>query len=262
MTGTLRSRPHDLLRAFVVLLSAGFMVWINVVLAARQVPVSTAERGGPIDPATYAFAIWGVIFTLVLGFGVYALLPTNPGRALVRRTGYPAAAAFLVTGLWPIAVANRQLDLAQVLIVLMWALLAVVYLRAASTPGMTSAERWLAGLTFGMFFGWVTAANAVSLQSRVHAWTDSPGAAAIAGIAGLLLAGGVAAWFVLRGNEGPRQLWLTYAGTMLWAAVAIVVRQAGSDWTGVVVAVIATIPVVAAVAANRNAVSSADPAIA
>ncbi|MGI9255110.1 MAG: hypothetical protein ACR2J8_15310, partial [Thermomicrobiales bacterium] len=167
------TEAKDLIRAVAVLLAAVFMVGSNAVFAARQVPISSEGPGGPIDPAAYAFAIWGVIFLLATGFGVYAVLPTNPSRALVRQTGWFAAMAFITAGLWPIAVAYRKLDLAEVVIVAMWGFLAAAYLYFIPIQGMTSAERWLGGLLFGMFFGWVTAANAVSLQSRTTDWGAS-----------------------------------------------------------------------------------------
>ncbi|MFM9107999.1 MAG: hypothetical protein ACKOWF_15025 [Chloroflexota bacterium] len=249
-----------MLRAAIVAVAAVFMVGANAAFATRQVPVSTGQASGPIMPATYAFAIWGVIFALVIGFGVYALLPGNPGRDLVRATGYPAALSFITAGVWPILVAFRQLDLAQVVIVLMWAALAATYLRVIPVEGMTGAERWLGGLTFGLFFGWVTAANAVSIQSRIAAWGAGSAAVDAVGVVAILAAGLIAGWFVRRGQAGPEQLWLSYAAAVGWAIVAIVARQAGSSALGVAAALIAAIPAVLAVVAGLRQHSPVMPA--
>jgi hypothetical protein len=255
-----RPEARDLLRSAVALLSALFMVGANAAVVRQQVSVSTEAANGSISPAVYAFGIWGVIFLLVVGYGVYTVLPGNPARDLGRRTSYPASAAFLCAGLWPIATGNRQSNVAQVLIVLMWIALAVTYLRIIRVRSMSSAERWLAGITFGLFFGWVTAANAVSLQSSVATWGATEQVVNIAGLGALIVAGALAAWFIRQGLRGPVQLWAAYAAAITWALVAIIIRQAGAAPEGVIAAVIAAIPAAIVVVSGMKGAGQAMPA--
>lgn len=254
------STAQDRVRAVVTLLGAIFMVWANVAVVQRQLDVSTSVAVGNIVPAPWAFAIWGVIFLLSMGFGVYAVLPSNPGRELVHAVGYPAAAAFVTAGLWPVATAYAQFDLAQVLIVAMWLLLAVVYRRIIMVQVMTDAERWLSGLTFGLFFGWVTAANAVSIQARIIGWGASERTVAISGIVALIVAGLIAGWFIRQGQPGPRQMWIAYAFAVAWALVAIVIRQIGAAPSGVAAAAVAAIPAAAAVVSGLRPGAATQPA--
>ena len=53
-----------------------------------------------VEPALYAFTIWGLIFALSLAYAAYQALPSNRHNPLLRRVGPFTAAAFFCTGLW------------------------------------------------------------------------------------------------------------------------------------------------------------------
>jgi hypothetical protein len=239
----------DRIRAGAVALSAIFMVGSNAVNAMDVAAMAGPPRPGVIDPATWAFAIWGLIFLLALVSAGYQLLPRNLDRPLPRAIGWPLAAAFLLTGSWPIAVVADQLNVAQILLTTMWALLAVVFLHIAGTPAVTTPDRWFIALPVAPFFGWLTAANPVSLFSRL---TDlgivAPnGAGNLVGIGLLFGAALVAAWFVREGQRGPLLLWGPYALTIAWAIVAIIANQPALTSLGAVGALVVAVPVVVAV---------------
>jgi hypothetical protein len=52
-----------------------------------------------VEPALYAFAIWGLIFGPSLAYAAYQALPANRGNPLLLRGGWFTAAAFFCTGL-------------------------------------------------------------------------------------------------------------------------------------------------------------------
>lgn len=240
---------RDRIRAGAVALTAVFMVGSNAVNGARVSDVAEPTQPGVIDPATWAFAIWALIFALALVHAGYQVLPRNLDRPLLRATGWWLAAAFFLTGLWPIAVVAGQFNLAQVLLTAMWALLAVVFLRVARTPDLTAQDRWFVALPVAPFFGWLTAANAVSGFSRL---TDlgivSPqGTGNLIGVGLLFVSALVAAWFVREGQRGPVQLWGAYALTIAWAIAGIVANQPGLASLGAIGAIVAAIPVAVAV---------------
>lgn len=89
-------------------------------------------------------------------------------------------------------------------------------------------ERWLVALPLGLFLGWVTAANAVSLTAEAvrRGLVDAGGAGEAAFGSVLLLLGALLACVViLAGRKGPAQGYLAYGATVLWALTGIVVNQ-------------------------------------
>lgn len=97
-------------------------------------------------------------------------MPSRKEDPLLRLVGWPLAGAFVLAGLWEVAAPLGRLGAAQILIAGLLVLLAAAYLRlarAGSRSGirLSVADRWLIAPTVGIYFAWITAANAVSLTS-------------------------------------------------------------------------------------------------
>ena len=190
-------------------------------------------REGPpslVEPAGYAFGVWAVIFALSLVYAAYQALPAQRESAVLRRVGWLTAGAFYCTGLWSVFVPMRGFLLAQAMLIGIFAFLLVAYLRLARSGrgALTRADRWLVALPVGIFIGWVTAANAVSLTSEAVrlGLIDGGGAGeALLGSVLLLAGGAMAAALVLAGRNGPAQGYFVYGLTVLWALAAVVVKQ-------------------------------------
>ena len=126
--------------------------------------------------------------------------------------------------------------------------LAVAYVRLTRSKrsALSAADRWLVALPLGPFFGWLTAANAVSLTSEAVrlGLVDARGAGeAVLGAALLLLGGVLAAAVVAAGKSGAAQGYSTYAVTVLWALVGIVVNQYDASLVTTGAALIAAVPI-------------------
>ncbi len=230
------------------LAGASFQVGATVAAGAA---ISEVVSGGPpslVEPAGYAFGVWAVIFSLSLLFAVYQALPANRESAVLRRVGWPVAGAFVCTGLWSVSVALRQIGFAQVMLLGIFACLLVAYLRLARSDAgaLGRAGRWLVSLTVGIFLGWVTAANSVSLTSEAVrlGLVDARGAGEVLVGSVLLFSGGLLAAAITRaGRNGPPQGYVAFAVTVLWALVAIVVAQYGASVVTTAAAVVAALPV-------------------
>ena len=194
-------------------------------------PVADAAGSTPIDPAGYAFFVWAPILLLSLAYAVYQALPSRRGDRLLRRVGWPLAAAFVCNGLWEVVSVVGRPGVAQVLIAALLGFLAVAYLRLTrAAPGtMGRLDRWLVALPVGIYFGWITAANAVSLASllvRSGAVDGAgPGGATVGAV--LLVLGSAAATVVVRvgRGSGPPQAWVGYGATVLWALFGVAANQ-------------------------------------
>ncbi len=224
-----REYGMDLLRRLANVVGAIFQVGMTAVAAAGIRGV-VDERTPLIEPALYAFFIWGVIFTLSLAYAVYQSLPSRGNNPLLRRVGWFTAAAFFCTGLWSVFVPARQLLLALLMLTCVFAFLLVAYLRVVRSERGTLgvADRWLVALPTGVFLGWITAANAVSVSSEAVRFglVEAGGVGEALLGSGLLLVGAVVACgVILASKNGPPQGYLAYGVTVLWALVAIVVNQ-------------------------------------
>lgn len=249
LSAPLRDRARQALN----LLGALFQVGMTAYAAtAIQSVVDDTSARSPVEPAGYAFAIWGLIFGLSLAYAAYQALPAQREDPLLRRVGWWTAGAFVGTGLWSVFVPRRRTDLALAVFLLVWGCLATAFLRATRGPGSrdpSRAERWLVSLPIGVFLGWVTAADAVSLHSEAVR-AGLVGGAGLAGEilgGGLLLAAGlVAAGLILAGRAGPPLASLAFAATILWAVVGIVVNQWDVSPPTTAAALLAAVPVAVA----------------
>lgn len=194
-------------------------------------PVADPTGATLIDPAGYAFVVWAPILLLCLAYAAYQVLPSRRHHRLLRRVGWPLAAAFFCTGLWEVAAPFGRLGLAQVLIAAILGFLAVAYLRLASVePGTVSRiDRWLVALPVGIYFGWITAANAVSLTSLAarYGLVDGGGASgALLGAVLLVIGSAAAAVLVRTGKKSDApHAYVGYGAAVLWALFGVAANQ-------------------------------------
>lgn len=169
----------------------------------------------PVQPAGYAFSIWGLI---------YAWLILHAGFGLLRRAEEPAWDAprwALIFSLWLglswLWVANMNVILATIQIWLMLLGAAVALLRSPVQ------DRWLAQAPMAIYAGWLTAASCVSIGLILagYGFMGQVPAAVVA----LLLAVGLGAWLQLMLARAPE-----YGLTVIWALVAVMAANWGAGW--------------------------------
>ncbi|MDP9364412.1 MAG: hypothetical protein M3Q10_09355 [Chloroflexota bacterium] len=242
-----RRRTWDLARQAANVAGALFQVGMTAYASTRISDVVDEGPRSPVEPALYAFFIWGVIFSLSLAYAVYQARPSRREDPLLRRIGWFTAAAFACTGVWSVFVPREQTLSAFGVFLVAWVCLLVAYLRVAGSERRAGrGTRWLVALPIGIFLGWVTAADLVSAHAAlVEGGYLAPGGTAEAAVgAGLLLLGGVlAAGVVAAGRPGPVQGYAAYGGTVLWALAGVVVNQYGVEPLTAGAALIAAVPV-------------------
>ncbi|MEL6960234.1 MAG: hypothetical protein AAGL89_14905 [Pseudomonadota bacterium] len=182
---------------------------------ADQLPIPQIDP--PIQPAGYAFAIWGLIYGWLVvsaAFGVWKR-STDPAWDIMR----PPLIMSLAIGTPWLWVANQS------------AIWATVMIFAMAVPAIwamwlaPAADRWLARAPVSIYAGWLTAASFVSLGSTMAGYgvaLDQIGWAYL----GIALALAVAL---------PVQ-WMTrapgYGLTIIWASVAIIVANGANLISG------------------------------
>lgn len=176
---------------------------------ASQFPVPVEDP--PIQPAGWAFSIWGVIYLWLVASAGFGLLKrdTDPGWDRMR---WPLFASLAVGASW-LSVAATAPVAATVLI---WVMLAgalwALFLAPAQDRG------WLAW-PVGLYAGWLTAASCVALANVAAGY--GLGSAGVLSWAGLVLALLIAAAAAVRLRVA------TYPLAVGWALAGVLVANLG-----------------------------------
>lgn len=187
---------------------------------------SGPQVASPAEPAGYAFAIWGVIYTGCLAFAVVQLLPRFRDLPVLARIRLPAIALFLGSTAW-LAAARFGPSWATVPII--WAMLVAAtacLVPLARTAALPFAIRVTGLWSLGLYAGWLTAACFVNAATILPAWGVTPFGLGAAHV-GVLMVGGAAlvALVVLRASAGA----LPYTLAVVWALVGIIAANRAPD---------------------------------
>jgi hypothetical protein len=176
---------------------------------ATQFPVLIENPA--ILPSGYAFSIWGLIYLWLFAHAGFGLWKRSDDVAW-DGTRLPLLASLSVGAIW-LAVAVHSPVWASLLITLMAAGALLALARAPARP-----DRWLLLAPLAIYAGWLSAATGVSWGVLLagFGWLPDTGAALLmlTLVLGLVL---------------TVQLWLRrapeYGATVIWALVAVIVRN-------------------------------------
>lgn len=176
-----------------------------------QFPV--VQERWPVQPAGWAFSIWGLIYLWLIAGSVWGLLkaPYDPEWQRMRR---PLLVSLIVGTFW-IAAANASPILATAMIVVMVVAAIIAFLRAGHGQPF-----WQVG-PVGLYAGWLTAATGVAIAVLLSGYgIMSAGPAAMLLILAVLA---VALWAQSRRPSG-----VTYPIAVAWALIGIVAANWGT----------------------------------
>lgn len=195
------------------------------------------QRDPPVQPAGYAFAIWGIIYLwLIIGAG-FGLLKraTAPDWQPMR---LPLAASMAVGAIWlPIAVLSPVWAT-----ILIWAMLIPALIALARAPRL---DAWVAAWPIGLYAGWLSAAScvAVGLLLGGYGFVSEDFAALIMIVIATALA------FAVQSRLGRVP---TYGLAAIWALVGIFVQNGLASTTGLIALIAAFILILPTLHAARG----------
>lgn len=164
----------------------------------------------PVQPAGYAFSIWGLVYVWLAAGAVFGLWKRrdDPGWRPMRG---PLAMSMAVGAIW-LPVALHSPVWATVLI---WVMLATALLALWRAP---EADNWAAAWPIGLYAGWLSAAScvAIGLLLAGYGWTGQMAAA----LSMIALATVLASLVQVRWSGAP-----TYGCAVVWAFFAIAVQN-------------------------------------
>lgn len=163
-----------LIRRLILLSAVIFAIAIGYSQTAIGWGQSPAEFSADSDEtlkvASYAFAIWGLIYLGLFAHAVFQLLPQGRDRPLTEALGWPAVGALLGIGWWVVAAAVDAetttviLIFASLLVILIPLLLKARQIRALKPR---DPELWLTAWPLMLLAGWLTIAAPVNLLTVV-----------------------------------------------------------------------------------------------
>lgn len=188
----------------------------NALPIAGRTPAEVSDMYPTLfTPAGITFAIWGVIYLLLLGFVIYsARFFGKPMPAFLQKTGWWFAISCLANMGWLFAFHHLQFVVSIVIIlVLLWSLI-TIYQRVATSSG---AERWFVKLPFSVYLGWITVATIAnaSILLTYLIWNGMPGGPQLWTILVLIAAVGIGMWLLFNKRD------FAFALVIIWALFGI-----------------------------------------
>lgn len=216
-------KPVAVLSVLLCLSFAGSTLWVPDFggFDADQFPIP--QDNPPIQPAGYAFAIWGVIYLwLIIGMGYGLWKRTEDPDWHAMRA--PLCLSLAVGSVWlPVAVLSPVWAA-----ILIWAMLIPALVALYRAPRF---DRGWAAAPVGLYAGWLSAASCVALGlvAAGHGYLTEESTAYVFILLALLIASAVQ-------NQLKRAP--SFGIAVIWALTAIVVQN------------LATFPTIAAFAAG------------
>ncbi len=191
-----------------------------------------------ITPASYAFAIWGVIYLGLFSFAIYQALPSQQEKPVFYRISYWLVVASIAQIVWVFLFQLRLFTwsfLAMLMILL--PLLRVYFRLDGGEPFISRRERWFVRIPISIYSAWICVATIVNGGVFLTAiewdrWGLSPEIWTV-----IMMGVGGAIAFLISWIKKD----IAFTGVFIWAYIAIAVRHLNKPMisiTGFIVAII------------------------
>ncbi len=174
-----------------------------------------------ITPANYAFAIWGVIYLGLIAFGIYQALPAQRSNSRLQRLRAPIIWSSIFQIVWVYLFLSRMfwVSVIGIVAILVNLIAAFVWMQRER---FSRREKWLVQHPISIYLGWISVATIVNVASALfvsqwNGWGISP---VVWTVIMLLVATAITVMIAIRFREAA------FPGVIVWAFVAIAVRQA------------------------------------
>ncbi|TSB46547.1 TspO/MBR family protein [Alkalicoccobacillus porphyridii] len=156
------------LRKLAVLNLVAFIIALgmNYIFPAAQNVGNVADAlGSIIQPASYAFSIWGFIYVLITIWLIRMFWANHEEASSYKKISGWFAANIIFNSLWILVFENELFGLSIFVILAVFSTVLVIYLKIESVPGTP----WWHRLPFSAYLGWITVATIVN----VFAWMNA-----------------------------------------------------------------------------------------
>ena len=224
---TVNSKPAIIRQivTFVAIIAAfGTNVWANIN------PLNGLTIGGIsqnifgnvlITPASYAFAIWGLIYLGLISFAIYQALPARRSDSLLQKIGYKIAIASIAQVIWVFCFLYRQFGASMIAMLCILLPLIGAYWSLPFKTRISRWHRWLVRTPISIYLAWISIATILNGALVLESWQwNGWGISAPIWTVIMLLIAGLITHFVTL----PR-LDFAYAGVFVWGVIAIAIKN-------------------------------------
>ena len=173
-------------------------------------------------PANYVFSIWGFIYILLIGFGVYQALPAQRENPRLQKIGYWFALSCGANALWLVLFHYNQFALSMVVMLVLLVSLIRIYTQIeVGHAALTLKEKWFIHIPFSVYLGWVTVATVANAAHTLYdaGWDGFGLSGEIWATTMLFIATGITLTIIATRND------IAYTGVIVWALIGITVKQ-------------------------------------
>ncbi|MCJ7469770.1 tryptophan-rich sensory protein [Candidatus Bathyarchaeota archaeon] len=212
---------------------AAFVVTVLVNSLANALALNGRSTGEISDlyptlvtPAGYVFAIWGLIYVLLLIFAVFQALPKRKEELFLRKIGFLFVLSCVFNILWLFAWHYGQITLSALPMFSLLATLVGIYLRLdVGRSEVSLKEKACVRWPFSVYLGWITIASIANVAAAlVSTGWDGWGISALSWVALVIIAVLVINLVVIVTRKD-----IPYSLVIIWALVGIVVKQSGNQ---------------------------------
>jgi len=175
-----------------------------------------------IVPAGYAFAIWSIIYTGIIAFPIFQWFKRQEGHPLLEQVRIWFSINAVGNGLW-LAVSSYNFLWTSVIVILIMLFTLYkmndLFIRIRRDNGEVSF--WGEQLVISLYFAWITLASVLNVSSALHFYnwegfgiSQEVWTMIMLPIAAII--GGLVSWKYKN---------RAYAGVVIWAFVALIVRH-------------------------------------
>ena len=180
-------------------------------------------------PDGYVFAIWGLIYTGLIGYAIYQMRPVALENGVVDRVGYWFIINLIANSAWIIVFVYDIVWASTLLIIFMLITQLIIYHRLEiGKREIDWQERWAVHIPFSVYTGWVTVATVANVTTQLYVWGNITGFAGInadiwASIL-IVIAGGIGLTFLYLRRD------IAYALVVVWATYGIYARPFDTEF--------------------------------
>jgi hypothetical protein len=218
-------RLRQVLTLSAILAAFGINVWANIApIGGLTIGEISNTLFGEIKiiPASYAFAIWGIIYLGLISLGIYQVLPNQRQNIYIRQMGYGLVLASVAQIVWVFLFQYRQFALSLVAMLgILLPLIRVYWRLGIGSVKVSRKEKWYIHIPVSIYLAWISVATILNVAIVLYdldwnGWgIDSSLWTAIV----LLVGAAITATVIMQRSD------IAFPLVIAWAYMAIAVRH-------------------------------------
>ncbi|MEO9483816.1 MAG: TspO/MBR family protein [Ekhidna sp.] len=190
-------------------------------IGGRTTGEISASYPSLFTPAGFTFSIWGLIYSLLISYAIYQLMPRNKYRPIFDRINRHFVINCVANTLWIICWHYELITLSLILMAVILTSLIGIYRHILPNKIEGFRDRLFIRIPFSLYLGWITVATLanISVEQTVIGMDNWMMTKTVWVFVELALAGAVGTVMIIRYRDP------IFGGVVAWAAYGITEKQ-------------------------------------